>query len=233
MSDDWQRSEILTGTGSTNGTRSSCSAFYWHSDSSIVSSSVSIRWQGSFSHLASHRHWFDVDEDVFVLTDRDDSGVTIIVIAIAVSVVVGAILLIVICCCCRRRRKQAQLQEELLDIPPVQPIESPIAYGTPTLAPAPPRPPALELPFVAYPTPGPAPVAVPQGTVYQAPAQIPQAAAYQAPVAVPQGAVYQQPQFVQVPGGCVPVYFQGGAYPYGPTCQVLQQQQPVARPGPQ
>jgi hypothetical protein len=107
---------------------------YWHSDSSIVSSSVSIRWQGSSSRLSSHRHWFDVDEDVFVLTDRDDSGVTIIVIAVCVPVGVLIIVIIVVCCYCRRRRKrELELQQELNDIPEAEEADNSRVYATPTI----------------------------------------------------------------------------------------------------
>jgi hypothetical protein len=135
MSDDWRTSVTLTGVNSTSGNRSSCSGFYWHSDSSFVSSGLSIRWQTSSSHANNHRRWFTVDRDAFVLGDWDEDMHAGPIIAITVATLVVAVLItvIIIYCCYRRRKKQMQLQEELLDIPPVQEVDGNGVYAAPTL----------------------------------------------------------------------------------------------------
>jgi hypothetical protein len=249
MYDDWQTSLTLTGIGSTSGTRSSCSGFYWHSDSSVVSSRVSIRWESGYSGLRQHRHWFSVTGNALALSDSvtptrsavrptsdwvpndgSDSFWLVVLLPIAAVTIVVAIFVSICCYCCSiRRRKSHELRGELSDIPPTEPIGPAFVDASSAVQAVPPRPNAPQYAacqVVGYPAPvGPyqpvaAPVGLAQGAGYQSPVPL--------PVAVPQGPVYQPPQFVQVAGGYAPVYFPVPGYPYnaGGVYQVPPPQQP-------
>jgi hypothetical protein len=144
MLDDSHMSVTLTGIGSTNGIRFSCSWFSWHSDSSQVSSRVLIMWQSWYSDLRQHHHWFAVTNDAFALSDSvtptstdwsysSDSSLLAIVLPIA-GVIILVSVIAAVCCRLRRKKQQTELRDELTDIPPTEPM-GPVFVGASTAIP--------------------------------------------------------------------------------------------------